>query len=750
MAAFFERLRILGPALAGFTSLALVVLLQLANPAALERVRMQVFDAYQVAAPRADAREERVAVVDIDEESIERLGQWPWPRTDIAELNRRLGAAGAAAVVYDIVFSEPDRTSPSEIAARYRQTGRGQELDGALGEGFARLPSHDALLAESFSKVPVVTGFFLEAAKRGRPVEPKASFTLHGSLPVQNVKSYEGSLQALPELEAAATGNGSLSLESDADGIVRRVPLVAIHQGTLIPGLSLEAVRVARKAGSPNLVTSDGSGETSSAPGAAVSVRLDGTKIPVTDAGEMWVHFPQQGSRAMLRASQIVTGAMTDDALARAVDGRIVFIGGSAVGLQDLVSTPLSDRIAGVTVHAAAAEQILAGDFIERPDWAFGLELMLVLVFGTILALLLPRLGAAKGALAALFGIGAVTAGSWFAFTQASYLLDPTYPALALAVIYGVQTVAVFYREERQRSYIHAAFDRYLSPEIVRQIAADPGKLELGGEERDMSVMMCDIRGFSRISERYTPREVIDFLIEFLTPMSEILLASRATLDKYIGDAILAFWNAPLDDPDHHRNAARAALAMIAKTDELNRTMPGRAGVVWPDEVKVGIGLNSGLCCVGNMGSKQRLSYSLIGDTVNVAARLEGLTKTYGVPIIAGDTLAEQLDGFALIELDQVRVVGRDATEKIFALLGDEELRAESGFDRLASSHAAMLDAYRAQQWDRADAALANGYREYTKFGIPKLHDLFIRRIAALRQSPPGESWDGVFQATQK
>lgn len=750
MAAFIERLERLGPALAGFASLALVVLLQLANPAALERVRLQVFDAYQAAAPRADTGAEMVAVVDIDEESIERLGQWPWPRTDLAELTRRLGQAGASAVVYDIVFSEPDRTSPAAIADRYEQMGLGGELSGALGDEFAQLPSHDGLFAESFSEVPVVTGFFLDRAQRGRAVEPKAGFTLHGSLPVERVRSYAGAMQPLPELEAAAAGNGFLSLESDADGIVRRVPLVAIHRDILIPALSLEAVRVARQAGSPNLVASDGSGETSSAPGAAVAVRLGVTEIPVTDAGEMWVHFSKEQSRAMLPAWQIVNGVMADDALARAVSGKIVFIGGSAAGLQDLVSTPLSERIAGVTVHAEAAEQILSGHFIERPDWAFGLELLLVFVLGTILALLLPRLGAAKGALAVLLGIGAVSGGSWLAFTQAQYLLDPTYPMLALVVIYGVQTVAVFYREERQRSYIHAAFDRYLSPEIVRQIAADPGKLELGGEERDMSVMMCDIRGFSAISERHTPREVIDFLIEFLTPMSEILLDRRATLDKYIGDAILAFWNAPLDDPDHHRNAARAALAMIAMTNELNRTMPDRADVVWPGQVKIGIGLNSGLCCVGNMGSRQRLSYSLIGDTVNVAARLEGLTKPYGVPIVAGGALAAQLDGFALFELDRVRVVGRNASERIFALLGDEELRGQVGFGQLASAHAAMLEAYRGQQWDQADAALTAGHSEYAAHGISGLHDLFAQRIATLRQSPPGTGWDGVFQATQK
>ena len=746
MGAPFARLAKLGPELAGFAALALIVLLQLADPAPLERVRLQVFDFFQAAAPRENAAGERVAVVDIDEESIARLGQWPWPRTDLAELTRRLGEAGAAAVAFDIVFSEPDRTSPAAIAARYERIGRGE----ALGEAFARLPSHDALLAESFGAVPVVTGFFLDQSRRGRDIEPKASFTLHGSLPVERVTSYAGALLPLPGLEAAAAGNASLTIEGDADGIVRRVPLVAIHRGTAVPALSLEAVRVARGAGSPNLLASDGSGETASGPVAAVAVRLDGTEIPVTDRGEMWVHFPEQGTRDMLPAWSIVTGAMADVDLAQAVRGRIVFVGGSAAGLQDLVATPLSKRIAGVTVHAAAAEQILAGDFLERPDWAFGLELVLVVLLGVMMALLLPRLGAAKGALAALFGIGAVAAGSWLAFTQANYLLDPTYPVLALAVVYAVQTVAVFYREERRRRYIHLAFDRYLSPEMVRQIAADPGKLELGGEERDMSVLMCDIRGFSRISERLSPKEVIEFLIEFLTPMSDILLARRATLDKYIGDAILAFWNAPLDDPDHHANAARAALEMVAKSAELNRTMPGRAGVVWPGEVKIGIGLNSGLCCVGNMGTRQHLSYSLIGDTVNMASRLEGLTKQYGVPIIAGSALAERLAGFALLELDRVRVVGRDAPECIFALLGDEQARGQAGFERLADAHPAMLQAYRAKQWDKAEAVLAAGNSDYEAHALSGLHALYLRRIAALRENPPGENWDGTYQATEK
>ncbi|KWV96193.1 CHASE2 domain-containing protein [Erythrobacter sp. AP23] len=736
-----ERLRGLRDApaiLAGLIALALVVVLQLAQPGALGRVGLAVFDAYQRAAPRDLPGEERVAVVDVDEASIARLGQWPWPRTELVTLTERLTDAGAAAVVYDIVFSEPDRTSPEQLTA---------SLD--LGERLADLPSHDALLAQSFSARPVVTAYFLDREPRGGAIEPKASFTLHGSLPSRDVPGYAGAIQPLAVLEGAARGSGFVSLESDADGIVRRIPLVAIHRGVLVPSLGLEAVRVAEGAGSPNLLASDGSGETQGAGGAAVAVRLAGREIPVTDAGEMWVHFPAT-ERASLPAWQIIDGAIDDAALAEAVRGRIVFIGGSAAGLQDLVSTPVAERVAGVTVHAAGVEQMLAGHFLERPDWAFGLELVLVLGLGGVLALLLPRLGATLGAVAVIAGIALVAGGSWLAFTRAQYLLDPTWPVLALVAVYAVQTVAVFYREERQRAYIHSAFDRYLSPEMVRRIAADPDQLELGGEERDMSVLMCDIRGFSRMSERYSPREVIDFLIEFLTPMSEILLARKATLDKYIGDAILAFWNAPLDDPDHHRNAARAALEMVAMVEELNRTMPTRKGVVWPGEVGIGIGLNSGLCCVGNMGSRQRLSYSLIGDTVNMASRMEGLTKQYGVPIVTGSALAKELPGFALIELDRVRVVGRDAPETIFALLGDEARSSEADFARLSAAHHDMLVAYRAQDWDLADAILAKAEDHYAALGIPKLCALIRERIEALRSDSPPPEWDGVYQATSK
>ena len=726
----------------GLAALAAVLALQWAEPAPLQRVRLQVFDGWQRLSPAPPARgTDQVVVIDIDESSIATLGQWPWPRTDMATLTRRLGQAGARVVAFDVVFSEADRTSPEQLAAR---------LGPQAARALAGLPAHDAALADSLAAVPVVLGAFLDRQGQGRDFEAAAPFTLHGSLPTRDVAQYSGSLLPLPGLERAAAGTGSLTLEADPDGIVRRAPLMAIYRGALVPSLNLEAVRLAMGGFNPDLTTSDGSGETLAAPGAAVSVRLGEREIPVNAAGELWVHFPRTDTRPMLRAAPIITGEMSDAALAEQVRGRMVFVGGSAAGLQDLVSTPMTERIAGVTVHAAAAEQMLAGQFLRRPDWALIAELLLALLAGGALAMALPRLGAAKGAVAALAGVGLAVGGSYLAFARAGYLLDPTAPVLALLAVYTLETVLAFRREERRRSYIHKAFDRYLSPELVRQIAADPGRLELGGEERDMTVLMCDVRGFSRISERYTPRQVIDFLIALLTPLSAILLARKATLDKYIGDAVLAFWNAPLDDPEHPQNAARAALEMVAKMDALNRELASQDKVPWPGAVKIGVGINTGLCCVGNMGSAERLSYTLIGDTVNVASRLEGLTKLYGVTIAVGEAMAARLPGFALIELDRVRVVGRDEPATPYALLGEEGLAGEARFTALHVAHNAMLAAYRAQDWDTAASLLEDNAARYAELGIAGLNALYAARVAKLRADPPGADWDGVFTATEK
>ncbi len=732
------------PVLAGLLLAVIVALLQLVRPPTLERLGLLLFDSYQRAAPRA-YEDAPVRVIDIDDESIRRLGQWPWPRTEIARLTDRLGQAGASVIAFDVVFSEPDRTSPAQLATQLERGG----VDGAVLGTLRRLPDNDAQLAQSFAAAPTVLGYFLVNDRAGPQVAPEAGFAVAGS-PPSEVPQFRRGIESLPVLSNPATGSGSVSLAADSDGILRSVPLLARQGDQLLPSLSLEALRVAQGAGSITVKSSDASGETQGAPGRVVAIKVGEFEVPTTASGALWLHWTAPTTARTIPAWQVLDGTLSPQQLEAAVAGRIVFVGAGAIGLRDLISTPLSERELGVMAHAQAAEQAVLGKFLLRPDWAPGLELALILLFGIALSLLLPRLGAAKGALIVLGAIVVVIAGSWLAFLREGYLLDPVYPVLALALVYTTQTVLVFYREERRRAYIHSAFDRYLSPELVRRIAADPDRLELGGEEREMTVLFADVRNFSGISEQLAPRQVIGFLIALLTPLCDVLLARKATIDKFIGDAIVAFWNAPLDDPDQHRNAARAALEMVRKLEALNGGEGRDLAVTWPGKVRIGIGLNCGLCCVGNMGSAQRLSYSLIGDTVNLTSRIEGLTKFYGVPIAIGSALNARLRDFAVLELDRVRVVGREAPETVFALLGDEALAATPEFARLRGHHEAMLAAYHAREWDTARGRLSELAGHAEAYGLAQLYSVYDERTAAMVADPPPESWDGVFVARSK
>jgi adenylate cyclase len=728
----------------GLAAVLLLALLHFVNvpiiSPALDQVGLLVFDSYQRAAPRP-YEDAGVRVVDIDDETIKRYGQWPWPRTDVARLTDALGQAGAAAIAYDIVFSEPDRTSPPRLAASLDQ--------GAARTALARLPDNDVVLGESFAKNPVVAGYFLTRDASKIAVTSKAGMAVAGSTPGNFVQSYSSAIQPLPPLLKGASGNGFVSLSGEGDSIIRSAPLIARQGDQLLPSLALDALRTAQQAGSIVVKTSDASGELGGS-GDVVSVKVGDYEVPTTAGGELWMHYTQRVPERTIPAWKILSGALSPQDMADAFGGRIVFVGAGAIGLRDLISTPLQDRDPGVLVHAQATEQMILGQFLTRPDWATGVENALLLILGISLALALPTLGATRGAIIGAGLVGGIVGGSWYAFKAQHLLLDPTYPVLGLTAAYVLVTGLTYYREEKQRAYIHNAFDRYLSPDLVKRIADDPGQLELGGEERPMTVLFCDIRSFSSISEKMGPKEIIGFLIRFLTPMTDLLLTRKATIDKYIGDAILAFWNAPLDDPDQYRNAARGALEMSARLKTLNAEMQAQTAEPWPGTVKIGIGLNAGHCCVGNMGSQQRLSYSLIGDTVNLASRIEGLTKYYGVEIAIGSALQAELPGFATLPIDMVRVVGRATPETVHVLLGDEALAADPAFQAFAKRHDAMLTAFRAQDWEMAGELIDALDEAADAYGLTKLYGLYRDRILIFAATPPGAEWDGVFVATEK
>ena len=737
-----------GAILLGLAALLAVLVLQVIGFPATDRLGLLLFDGYQRAAPRP-YEDAAVRIVDIDDETIRRLGQWPWPRTDVADLTRRLTAAGASAIAFDVVFSESDRTSPAHIAERVGRDGGSSKIVAAL----AGMPDHDATLAQAMHDGPTVLGYFLTRDGTAAAVPPKAGIAVAGSPPNAGVAHFSNAIQPLAPLQAAASGNGFISLLGDSDGIVRKAPLIALQGDQLMPSLSLDALRTAQGAGSITVKSSDASGEMgggSGGGGEVVSLKVGQFEVPTTHAGELWMYYTAPHPERVVPAWKILTGALTPAEMEREFGGRIVLIGTGAAGLRDVIATPMVDKELGVMVHAQAIEQMVLGKFLVRPDWAPGLERALLLALGLVLVLALPLLGAMRGALLVAVLVGGVAFGSWSAFRQDGFLLDPTYIVFGLAAVYAVETVWTYYREERQRAYIHHAFDRYLSPDMVKRIVDDPGQLELGGEVREMTVLFCDIRGFSRLSESLGPQEIIRFLIAFLTPMCDILLGRKATIDKFIGDAIVAFWNAPLDDPEQYANAARGSLAMVERLEALNREPPADWPGSEPSDVQIGIGLNAGPCCVGNMGSAQRLSYSLIGDTVNLASRIEGLTKLFGVKIAIGSALAVHLPGFAILPLGRVRVVGRAASETVFALLGDEALAEDPAYRALAEGHRAMFDAYHARDWGAAVASLEAGAEAAGKFGLTKLYDTLRERIAALAASPPEADWDGVFEATEK
>ena len=755
-----ERLKVIGSRLArsslsltryiatagpGLTMALLLLILHIFQPPFVGSISNLVFDTYQRAYPRP-YEDAGVRVVDIDDESIRRLGQWPWPRTDAVRLTDALTNAGAAAIAFDVVFSEPDRTSPARAVEILRQN---PEARGDYAE-IAAMTDHDELLGQAMGRGPTVTGYFLtDEANPARPAE-HAGVAVSGTPPLDILREYNGAIVSLPVIGGRAAGAGSVSLDSGRDDIIRAVPLIANLDGQIVPSLSLEALRVAQGAGAILVRSSDGSGEWGGGgPETTVlAVKTGDLEVPTTDVGELWMHYTAPHPDRIVPAWRILQGDLPEAEMRRLFEGQIVFIGTGAIGLRDIRSTPTQAGELGVVIHAQAAEQMILGRFLTRPDWAAGAERVLMVALCLLIALSAPALGALRGGVLATLALGGVLVGSWLAFRNSGLLLEPIFPALGVVSVYIAITAVSFYREERARSHIHKAFDRYLSPELVDRIARDPGQLELGGEVRQMTVLFSDVRGFSRISERFGPQELIGFLINLLTPMTDVLLARKATIDKYIGDAVLAFWNAPLDDPDHEQNAAYAALEMLETLKRLNAD--NALDPAWPGQVAVGIGLNTGPCCVGNMGSRQRLSYSLIGDTVNLASRLESLTKVYGVSILVGEDLAARLPGFALVELDIIRVVGRDAPERVFALMGSPATASNAAFIASQARMSALLAAYRSRDWAGAEAELARLQGPETIAGLESVLAIYAARIADYRQTPPPDDWDGISQALEK
>ncbi len=711
--------------------------LRIADPGPIEELRLRVFDLFQVLRPR-DAKQRPVVIVDIDEKSLKTVGQWPWPRTRVADLITQLTKLGALVIGFDIVFAEPDRMSPALAADTFRN------LDDATREKLRALPSNDAVLADTLRHSHVVVGEsglpFAAAEPQG--MRPPVGIATLGANPRPFMLNYPGLLRNVPVLELAASGRGLFSIRAERDGIVRRVPVAMLAQGTIMPSLTMEMLRVV-SGSSTLLIRADQAG--------LQSVAVPGFVVPTDSNGQLWIHFAPHDLARYVSAVDVLEGKVPADRVSR----RLVLIGTSAVGLLDAKTTPLDPIMPGVEVHAQVLESVLARSVLSAPNYAVGAELLAAILLGVIIVWLAPILNAA---LLLVFGaaIIALSIGtSWYFYVHDQLLIDFTYPLLSSVLVYLTLMFANYMSEQAQRRQIRSAFGQYLSPALVEQLAKSPEKLVLGGEERNMTILFSDVRGFTTISElfKHDPQGLTSLMNSFLTPLTNAILDRKGTIDKYIGDAIMAFWNAPLDDATHEINACEAALDMQERVVQLNRSRAEEAKAKGTRfiELKVGLGLNSGPCVVGNMGSDQRFDYSVLGDTVNLAARLESQTKSYALPILIGARTAQAVkDKFALIEVDFVTVKGKTEPEVIYTLLGRGDVAASAEYGKLYESTVKMLESYRKREWDSVMAIIESSRAAADHFGLSGILELYGERVRAFRENPPPDDWNGVFALLTK
>lgn len=709
-----------------------MVLLHQWQPLPVERLRAAIFDSYQRAVPPAPDPQAPVALVLIDEASLAIHGQWPWSRLLLAELTHRLADLGAVAVGYDVLFVEPDRLAPDALA----RLGLVADPD--------TVPDPDITFGQAMMRLPVVLA--VTGGPDGRAPDLPAGVAHTGQHPGGALLRFPALVQPVEPLRAQAAGLGLISTAPGPDGVTRSLVMVASVNDVLVPAMVAELLRVAQGAGGHILRTSEGSGNVSGGRVQAVALRTGAVDIPLQADGQMRLKTDNDVLSRAVSVADILAPDADDAALAAQLAGRIVLVGAGASGLMDMAVTSLGETVPGVVMHAAGLAQIIAGDFLTRPDWAPGLEIALILLAGLGLTVALRRNQARAGLLVGLGLLAVLIGGSLWAYFAHGLVLDPGLPALTVVAVYLPGLTLGFLATERARRAVEERFANFLPPDLIARIAADPERaLTPSGAERELSVMFVDMRNFTGVTEQMAPAEVVDLVNGFLTSVTEALVTEGATIDKFMGDAVMAFWNAPIEVSDHALHALAGIRAVERAVEDSNVALCAEG----QHPLGIGIGVNTGRAFVGLMGSRSRLSYTCIGVSVTLAARLEGLTRMYGVTNCVGPgTIAQGLPaGMMAIELDRVAVKGRREAVPVFTV----QDVAASGIDAFVAALEKARSAYLACDWDRAEAAFRALASLETRFCDPAiLAESYLGRITAYRQSPPPQRWDGVFRATQK
>ena len=682
--------------------------------------------------------EHGIVILDIDEKSLGEIGRWPWSRRLLAEVVGKLfDRHGIAVLGFDVVFAERDPSSGIDALDALAQGDLKQA--GAFQQAYRELRprlDNDALFAAAIKGRPVVLGYYFNSEKNAvranalpEPVLPKGTFAGRDA----SFYGWSGYTSNLAIYQRSAAGAGHFNPAPDADGISRRVPMLLEFDGAYYEPLSLAVLRtyIALQAGSvPEVRPGYPEGYNT-----LEWLQVGPYTVPVDQFATALIPYRGKGAFEYVSLADVVKDRIAPGAL----KGKIALVGTTAPGLLDLRATPVAASFPGVEIHANMIASMIDGSIRQTPKYALGADIVVLALVGATLALVIPTLSALWATAAAILALLFI-AGVNVVFWQNGVVLPLAGGVLMVAALYTMNMAYGYFVESRSKRQLAGRFGEYVPPELVDRMARDPDRYGMEPKDAELTILFCDVRGFTSISESLRPGELREYINEYLTTMSAIIRGRhRGTLDKYIGDAIMAFWGAPVEDPQHARNAVLAALDMLGECEALNARFAARG---WPP-LKVGIGIDTGTVRVGDMGSRIRRAYTAMGDAVNVASRLEARTKHYGVDVLVGETTRRQAGDVAWREIDRIKVKGKERVVTVYEPLGaaaatpQEELRLWMQ----------TLRAYRAAQWDQADVNLLNLQRSSPQTA---LYRAFSEIVADKRRNPPPADWDGVTAFAEK
>lgn len=670
-----------------------------------------------------------IAIVDIDDRSLQVEGRWPWSRSILANLVNQLEKNGAIVIAFDMFFSEDE---PNAIDLILQKISGENDVDANIIDVLKSKTSlfdEDSQLANSLSKSNAILAVSFLPRNQSENKLPPPLFTLTDKQSLElNLYKAKGFIVSIPLLQEAAKNGGFINIFADSDGIFRHAPMLIEYNRNVYPSLALQAV--IQYINTPIKLITPNYGGSEELEG----IQVGATTVPIDISGQALIPFIGKSyTFPYLSATDVLHGKIPRSA----IEGKIIFIGTSATGLGDLKATAIENPFPGVEIQASIANGILEDDFSYRPAWTYGANIILTLLFGLITSLLFPHLGPRSlSTVIVVAPLVLLSLNNWI-WEQTGLVLSFLVPVLLILISAILNMIYGYLFESRRREHLKEMFGQYVPAKHIDEMLKTSSNFGLRGEDREMSVLFADIRGFTTISEGLTAAQLVELLNTFFTPMTEIIFNNRGTIDKYVGDLIMAFWGAPLKDKNHARHAMLSALAMQKKVKELAQTFKEKN---WPD-IQIGIGINSGMMSVGDMGSQYRRNYTVLGDNVNLASRVEGLTKFYGASVIVTEATQQDQPKFIFRKLDRVRVKGKLRGIEIYDVLGRiQELTSE--LENELKQYHLVLDAYFAQKWDEAYQMMEALHEEHPD---TKIYKLYMERIQEYKEHPLAADWDGVY-----